>query len=152
MKKLLFMLMMFGFVLFACGIKEEEDVEIKQNVGQEEVVEPQLSEEESQMAYDKATELAETAKKEVEFGNKDKALGLFNKSLKSTKIPWVFADRGKLKVDMNDIEGGIADLTTAINNEKRAIYYMWRADAYRQAGKDELADADMREAEKLPKD
>lgn len=43
------------------------------------------------------------------------------------------------------------DLTKAINAEKRDIYYIWRADAYRMLGNDKLADADIKEAEKLSK-
>ena len=137
MKKLLFIFVMFGVVLFACDNK----------------VEQHISQEVSQEASDKAQEIAENEKKEVAIGNNNKALKLFNESLKLHEVPWVFAERGKLKIDMNnDIEGAIVDLTKAIDAEKRGIYYIWRADAYRILGNDELANADIEEAGKLPKD
>ena len=149
------MLTVICLVFFACGKKDKENSLVEHKVNKK-VVEQQdtrqLSEEENTMAFNKATELAEVAKKEVEHRNENKALELFNEALKIKQIPWIFADRGKLKINMNDGEGALLDLTKAINDEKRGIYYIWRAEAYRMLGNDELADADIKEAEKLPKD
>lgn len=163
MKQVLFMLVMFGLVLSACGAKESEEPQIEQKpVQQQNVVmeskktelqeEPILSEEEAVIADKKAFEFANSAKKEIEQGNKDKALELFNMALKARRVPWVLADRGKLKMDMNDIEGAVVDLTSAIRREKRKIYYIWRADAYKLLGKNNLAEMDIKEANSLPKE
>ena len=138
MKKLLFMLAIVCFVCFACGTKDGDSTAKVSDM--------------DNAAFAKAHEIAETAKKELELGgSKDKALKLFNEALEIKEIPWVLGDRGKLKIDMNDIEGAIVDLTKAIDAEKRGIYYIWRADAYRMLGNDKLADADIKEAEKLSK-
>ena len=140
MKKLLFMLAVVCLVFFACGTKDGDST-------------ANVSDRNDSVAFTKANELAGTAKKELELGgSKDKALKLFNEALGIKEIPWVLGDRGKLKIDMNDIEGAIVDLTKAIDAEKRGIYYIWRADAYRKLGNDNLANADIEEAGKLPKD
>ena len=128
MKNLLFMLAVVGIVLFACGTKDSEDsLEIK-NIS----------------AHDKAMEIAGTAQKESEKGNKDIAIKIYDEALKIKEIPAIFAYRGMAKIYIGDFNGAVMDLTKAINNdEKRLVYYIARVCANAELKKYNISDVEL---------
>jgi tetratricopeptide (TPR) repeat protein len=75
----------------------------------------------------------------------------FNKALEiDDKADWIIADIGRAKKQKGDIEGAIESYTRAIEiNNQRSVYYEWRAEAYNNLGKEDLAQKDKEIADDL---
>ena len=62
----------------------------------------------------------------------------------------MIGDLGRAKAANNDFEGAIECFTKAIEiNNQRAVYYEWRAEAYNNLGKKDLAQKDKETADDL---
>ena len=100
--------------------------------------------------------LLKQAKRELEENkNYSKALLLFEKVLYieiEPKDSWIYYEIGKIQIKLNDLNKAIESFTKAIELENKAEYYKERAEAYNLIGNNELASADIAEAQKLQKD
>ena len=83
--------------------------------------------------------------------NIDEAIELFNKALEiKGDAHWIIGDLGRAKQKKGDLNGAIECYTKAIEiDNKRSVYYEWRANAYRMLGKEDLANKDQKVADKL---
>jgi hypothetical protein len=81
----------------------------------------------------------------------DRAIAEFNEALRiDPKMAEGYVGRGSVYVIMKDFNRAIADLSEAIRlNPNIAIAYQFRSVAYRQTGRNDLADADDRTAQRL---
>ena len=62
----------------------------------------------------------------------------------------MYGDLGRAKEANKDLDGAIECYTKAIElNNKRSVYYDWRATAYKISGKEDLAEKDKQIADEL---
>ena len=99
--------------------------------------------------------LLKQVKRELEENkNYSKALLLFEKVLYieiEPKDSWIYYEIGKIQIKLNNLNKAIESFTKAIELENKAEYYKERAEAYNLIGNNELASADIAEAQKLQK-
>ena len=67
------------------------------------------------------------------------------------KDSWIYYEIGKIQIKLNNLNKAIESFTKAIELENKAEYYKERAEAYNLIGNNELASADIAEAQKLQK-
>lgn len=169
-KSLLFFLLLLGVVCVGCQNKDnsdkvaveesvavveesgapvvEESVTVVEESGAPVVEENQVPENDN---LEELNSLFEKGNECLDKGDINGAIEQFNKALKiNDKADWIYGDLGRAKQENKDLNGAIECYTKAIElNNGRSIYYQWRANAYSQLGKEDLAGQDIKNAENL---
>lgn len=147
MKKNLVVLICFGLFIFACK-KAVENEAATQQMSNQPIDAIQIEDKQVQ----DPDSFFQKGKSKLEQKDFQGAIADFTKSLEIIEKHHVRADLGRAKEAMGDLNGALEDYTKAIAQEKRGIYYQWRASLYTKLGKTEEAKRDMAEYEKLPKE
>ena len=142
MKKIVFCCLLFvGIVCIGCQNNNNSENAIVEEIEIEEVG--------TDENMDNA-DFAQKGKDLLDKGNIEEAIEQFNKALEKRKEAWIYGDLGRAKQEKKDLEGAIECYTEAIKiNDKSAIYYDWRAKAYRELDKEDLAEEDQKIADEL---
>lgn len=155
MKKVLFLsLLLVGFVCVGCQSKENYENNDSNDVVVEEIDVEEIdgNEEKNNDNFENADIMFNKGKKALEEDNNpDEAINFFNKALELKKdVDWIYGDLGRAKYAKKDFDGAIECYTKAIElNNNRSVYYQWRADAYREKGKEDLAEQDQKKGDDL---
>ena len=142
MKKILFCcLLLLGLVFIGCQSKNNSEDAFFEEI---DVEESEINDENT--FFKKGKAILQSDK-----GNIDEAIELFNKAIEiKPDADWIIGDLGRAKARNNDLSGAIECYTKAIElNNKRSVYYDWRAESYRQLGKEDLAEKDQKIADEL---
>jgi tetratricopeptide (TPR) repeat protein len=152
MKKNLVMLVCFGLFIFACKKVVENETATQQIPNQTsdavQIQEEQIQDEQVQ----DPNSFFQAGKLKFEQNDFQGAIADFTKSLEIIEKHHVRADLGRAKEAAGDLQGALEDYTKAIEQEKRGVYYQWRAKLYTKLGKTAEAAKDMAEYEKMPKE
>ncbi len=144
MKKYLFVLM--GFCFFAVGCEKPQD---KQSL---EAVQPAAEQQVQAAPTGDPDALYRSGQEKLDAKDFAAAIEDMTKSLQLKESNFVRGDLGRAKESAGDFEGAIAEYTKAIEQNKRSVYYEWRARTYLRLGKEDEAKKDIEEAAKLPKE
>ena len=155
MKKILFLMLFCSIFVLGCSNGKEE----VENVSFDEVVTEEngqqqdefdnndsVNEEESN-SNEEVNRLSNEAMKEYENKNFEKAKELYTEAIQlNAKNAGLYADRGRVKRDIGDLEGALEDVNKALELGDEAWIYAERAVVYRVIGDDDKSLKDFKKA------
>lgn len=149
MKKITLIVLFCSVFVLGCNNAKEEmdDVAFEDVVVEENNQQGNENSNEDINPVDEVQKLSEEGMREYQESNFDRAKELYTKAIQlNGNRADLYADRGRVKRDLGDLEGAIEDVNKALEISQEGWIYAERAVAYQIIGEDAKALQDLKKA------